>query len=77
MNIDTTYLNKFTIQKKVKHEFQEVGLLLQEYYGKENRRIIWPLFYKHPLSKIKLAHQTVQNKGTKDIKYLLGVIKRI
>lgn len=60
-------------KKKVDFEFQQIGIELEPYYGKA----IWPIFYKFHLEKIKDAHKVCTKKGITNIKYLIGVMKKL
>ena len=74
--IDQHKNNLFSDSKdKIQFEFQEIGKQLEPFYGK----LIWTLFYKPGFTefKIRKAHEIAQERGIKDIKYLIGIIKKL
>jgi hypothetical protein len=64
-----------TRETKHKHEFQELGELLEPYYGK----VIWSLFYKTGFTeyKIRKAHEIAKGRNILKINYLIGIIKKL
>ena len=58
--------------KKVDYSFQELGLELQQYFGKG----VWWLFYRYKEADIRRAYEICQRKGNKNVNYLVGCIKR-
>ena len=58
--------------KKVEHSFQELGLELQQYFGKG----VWWLFYKYKEEDIRRAFGICQRNGKTNVNYLVGCIKR-
>lgn len=60
-------------KRKVDFEFQQIGIELEPFYGK----VIWSLFYKYPLVKIRDAHKVCVERGIITVKYLIGVMKNL
>lgn len=63
----------FKTEKKIDYEFQQMGIELEPFYGK----VIWSLFYKYPLEKIRDAHKVCVERGVMKLAYLIGVIKNL
>jgi len=63
---------KKTHREKIEHEFQEVGIELEKYFGKG----LWWLFYKYHLDSIKKAFAICKKNDIKNPNYLLGCLKR-
>lgn len=61
--------------KKIDYSFQELGLEMQDYFGKNKKGLIWSLFYKFREDRIRDAFIFCQKKGIKDISYLVGILK--
>ena len=61
--------------KKIEHEYQAVGIEMEEYFGKKNKGAIWPLFHRYPLPAIKRAFHKTQKDGHRIIRYLIADIK--
>ena len=61
--------------KKIKFEFQELGIFMQKWFG-EN---IWFIFYRPEasLERIRAAFKICQERKNKSVKYFLGVLKKI
>jgi hypothetical protein len=60
--------------KKIDFEFQELGLELEQWFGK---KLYW-LFYKPEadLEKVKQAFKVCRDKGIRKLEYLIGIIKK-
>lgn len=78
------HLEKVVIQpsakksaKKIDHEFQAVGVEMQNHFGKECSKRIWPLFYKYPLGRIKDAWLAYQKGNVKSFDYFCGILHKI
>lgn len=63
------------VKTKHKHEFQELGQMLEPIYGKG----IWAMFYKVGFTeyKIRKAHEICFKKGITKLGYLIGVVKKL
>lgn len=63
------------VKTKHKHEFQELGTLLEPIYGKG----IWAMFHKVGFTeyKIKTAHAIAQKRGITKLSYLMGIVKKL
>lgn len=75
-NLFKNYQIPIPTNPKVKHEFQELGLELEPFYGK----LIWTLFYKPWATefKIRQAHErNLKGKRVFELKYLIGIIKKL
>lgn len=57
------------------YEFQELGSELEPIYGKG----IWALFYKDGFTehKIREAHKIAEKRGVRELRYLIGIIKKL
>lgn len=75
MEIPPNTLQRFQVQAKVQHEFQELCQELQPTYGK----VIWSLPYKKGFteSKIREAAKIAKGRGKESIGYLIGIIKNL
>jgi hypothetical protein len=58
---------------KVQYEYQEIGLEMQKWFGKN----IWWIFSRPEanLQKVRDALKICQQKGIKNIGYLIGILK--
>lgn len=70
-------LSKFEVQDRVQHEFQAIGLEMQEFFPKKEWRILWSLFWKHNPKDIEKAFEVCKKNGVCTSRYLIGVLKRI
>lgn len=73
---DTMEDVKFDIKedkRKISYEFQQIGLELEPVYGK----VIWALFYKYHIDKIKDAVKIARQRGKETYPYLVGIIKKL
>ena len=58
--------------KKVECSFQELGLDLHTYFG----RNVWWLFYKYKEEDIREAYEICKRRDIKNVNYLVGCIRR-
>lgn len=64
------------IKQKIDFEFQAIGVEMQNHWGHEHAKKIWPMFYKYPLPKIKDAWAAYQKQQkVKTIKYFFGILR--
>ncbi len=71
------FLNIKQETKRVDYEFQALGIEMTEHFGKEYSKRIWPLFYRHPLGKIKDAWIAYGKGNVKTFNYFCGILKKI
>lgn len=57
--------------KKVEYSYQELGIDMQQYFGKN----VWYLFHKYKEQDIREAFAICQKKNIRKIPYLIGCIK--
>ena len=59
--------------KKVDYEYQEIGLAMENWFGKK----CWFIFYRPEaeLQKVKEAFAKCRAKGIRKIEYLIGCLK--
>lgn len=77
-NLFSSYnLDRFEIQNKVQHEFQAIGLEMQEFFPKNEWKTIWTLFYKYPVKDVEKAFHVCKKKNIRAIRYLIGVAKKV
>ena len=63
--------NERTQGKRIEHSFQELGIEMQRYFG----RNIWHLFYKYKEQDLREAFAICQRNEKKSVGYLLGIIR--
>lgn len=62
---------------KVDYEFQAICLEMQEHFGIEYKKRIWPLPYRFPLGKIKDAWIAYGKGNVKTFNYYCGILNKI
>ncbi len=68
-------LSKFKVNKKPLYEYQELCKELEPIYGKA----IWTLPFKAGFTeyKIRKAHEIANSRNILEVRYLIGIIKRL
>lgn len=76
-NLFASYdLSRFEVQDKILHEYQAIGKEMEEYFPKNEHRLIWMQFNKYHYKDIERAFNVCQKKGIKTIRYLIGILKK-
>ena len=63
--------SKKTEGKKVDHSYQELGIEMQRFFG----RNIWYLFYKYKEQDLRDAFEICKRNNKKSVGYLIGIIR--
>lgn len=70
-------LSRFEVQNKVLHEFQAIGIEMQEFFPKKEWKLIWSLFWKHDPKKVEIAFKECKKRGINSVRYLMGILKNL
>lgn len=73
MQLPLNYESKFTIDPKVQFEFQALGIEYAPKFGK----VLWSLFYKYPVPKMREALLIADKRGIYKISYLIGILHKL
>lgn len=73
MEIPQEYLSKFKVSKRKDHEFQIIGKTISDFVGEP---AYW-IFTKYDHGKIKQAFLIAEKRNIRNLKYLIGVIKKL
>ena len=62
--------------KKIDHEFQSLGLELQEWFPKKDWKVIWTIFYRKGFTEslIRDAFLECKKRKVKGIGYLIAIV---
>ena len=68
---------KELVKHRIDHSFEELGITMQQHFPKSQWGWMWSLFTKYLERDIRQAFKVCQEKKIHELKYLIGVLKRI
>lgn len=65
--------------RNIEFEYQALGLELQDHFGKQYAKRIWPLFYnaRYSVPKIRDAWERYQRSGVGTFNYFMGILNKM
>lgn len=64
-------------EKVIEYEYQALGLEMQDFFGKDYSKRIWPLFYKYPVPKVREAWLRFKKQPVLSFNYFFGILRRM
>jgi hypothetical protein len=64
-------------KKKIDYSFQELGIAMESWFGSEQKKWLWSLFFKYQEDMIRDAFKVCKSRNIRKLNYLVGILKKL